>query len=178
MAVSHSYFQRDGLAATGYIDDYAYAKAAKQSSKVRPVLLGLLLSGAWIWHWKQHLYVSRNITGSFTATFCVESDDTPRSSDHARWHPLKCHFLISLLFAAGEAGVCLQQVRQSLPGAPSQPQGLHPVWHHQDPTMEGGPRRYDAADQSRETCSLPCLLCTMSRTSHCTGGCQAQKLTG
>ena len=108
MAVSHSYFQRDGLAATGYIDDYAYAKAAKQSSKVRPVLPGPLLSGAWNWHWKQHLYVSRNNKDSFTAIFCGESDDTPRSSDHARWHPLKRHLLISLLFAAGETRVCLQ----------------------------------------------------------------------
>lgn len=34
MAVSHSYFRADGLNATGYIDDYTYAKAAKQSSKV------------------------------------------------------------------------------------------------------------------------------------------------
>ena len=34
MAVSHSYFRGDGLNNTGYIDDYAYATAAKQSSKV------------------------------------------------------------------------------------------------------------------------------------------------
>ena len=34
MAVSHSYFRADGLNGTGYIDDYTYAKAAKQSSKV------------------------------------------------------------------------------------------------------------------------------------------------
>ena len=33
--MSHSYFRTDGLNATGYIDDYTYAKAAKQSSKVR-----------------------------------------------------------------------------------------------------------------------------------------------
>ena len=33
--LSHSYFRTDGLNATGYIDDYTYAKAAKQSSKVR-----------------------------------------------------------------------------------------------------------------------------------------------
>jgi len=35
MAVSHSYFRAEALNPTGYIDDYAYAKAAKQSSKVR-----------------------------------------------------------------------------------------------------------------------------------------------
>ena len=34
MAVSHSYFRGDGLSNTGYIDDYTYATAAKQSSKV------------------------------------------------------------------------------------------------------------------------------------------------
>ena len=34
MAVSHSYFRGDGLNNTGYIDDYTYATAAKQSSKV------------------------------------------------------------------------------------------------------------------------------------------------
>lgn len=50
MAVSHGYFRADGLNATGYIDDYTYAKAAKQSSKVRrparPIMIKPALQGS------------------------------------------------------------------------------------------------------------------------------------